>query len=161
MNILAIDPGDEKTAVCVIDTETLKPVHFTISDNWYYESYLLMEIVKMYKIDIVAIEMISSYGMSVGRHVFDTCVWIGRFIQMLKKHSCNYVYRYEEKKHILGQISGNDKMIRRALIDRFAVHDFKTGKGVRNNPDFFHGFKKDVWAAYAVGLTFIETKMEV
>ena len=105
------------------------------------------------------IEMVASYGMAVGREVFDTVLWIGRFyealsIQMAQKP--RLLCRIEEKRHICHDSRANDPAIRRALIDRFATHDLKNGKGTSKNPDFFYGFKADIWAAYAVGLTAIE-----
>lgn len=105
------------------------------------------------------IEMVASYGMSVGRDVFDTTVWIGRFYQVLSDQCpVRMLCRIEEKKHICHDSRANDTAIRRALIDRFAAHDLKNGKGTKKKPDFFYGFKADVWAAYALGLTAIENR---
>ena len=105
------------------------------------------------------IEMVASYGMPVGREVFDTVLWIGRFYQTLNACcSVRLLCRIEEKRHICHNTRANDAAIRRALIDRFADHDLKNGRGTKKAPDFFYGFKADIWAAYAVGLTAIENR---
>ena len=110
--------------------------------------------------------MIASYGMPVGKEVFDTCVWIGRFIEDMncipqdRITVTEYIYRKDEKINICNSMKAKDSNIRQALIDRFAQHDFKNGKGKKSNPDFFYGFSKDVWSAFAVGITYLDKKKD-
>lgn len=157
MIVLAIDPGNVESAYCIINSETLTPLDFGKCDN----QDILEEIIRCFDGDIVVVERIAPYGMAVGRDVYETAECWGRFIQKAEdtKKKTGFVYRKDEKLHICGDSRANDTNIRHALIDRFAKHDFKTGKGTKKNPDFFYGFKADIWAAYAVGITYIETKM--
>ncbi len=94
--------------------------------------------------------MIASYGLAVGKEVFETCVWIGRFIECFKCPFTWYIYRKEEKMNLCGSMKAKDSNIRQALIDRFGVVGTKREKG------WFYGFKKDIWSAYAVGVTFLD-----
>jgi hypothetical protein len=87
--------------------------------------------------------------------VFDTCLWIGRFIQAAEQET-ELIYRKEEKMSLCGNTRAKDSNIRQALIDRYAKHDFKTGKGTKKNPDTFYGVSKDVWQAIAVAVTAYE-----
>lgn len=154
MKVLAIDPGNEKSAWCMVNTETLKPMAFGKEEN-----QVVLTAVQHLSYDSIVIERVASYGMAVGREVFETCEWVGRFTQAARVPP-DYVYRREEKLHICGDSRAKDANIRRALIDRFAKHDLKNGKGTKKNPDWFYGFSADVWAAYAVGVTYIETTLK-
>lgn len=158
--ILAIDPGNIQSAYCVIDKQTYKPLEFGKIDNEDLKTKLKNDI-KFYPIDAFAIEMIASYGMPVGKEVFDTCVWIGKFIESFDCSLTDYIYRKDEKMNLCGSMKAKDSNIRQALIDRFATFDFKNGKGTKKNQDFFYGFSKDVWAAYAVGVTWLDKQKEL
>ena len=148
--ILAIDPGNIESAYCIMDSDTYTPIKFGKVEN----EMLLYEVEKE-KYDKLVVEMIASYGLAVGKSVFDTCVWIGRFIQASPK-DYEYIYRKEEKMNLCGSMKAKDTNIRQALIDRFATFDFKNGKGKKDNKDFFYGFSKDMWAAFAVGCTYLD-----
>ena len=155
--ILAIDPGNIESAYVVID-ENLKPVEFGkfVNENVRCEARRLFN--KYHPNIHVVIEMVASYGMPVGKEVFDTCVWIGRFYELFGDGYVSFIYRKDVKLNICGDSRAKDKNIRQALIDRFAQHDFKSGKGTKKNPDWFYGFKDDIWQAYAVGVTYYDLK---
>lgn len=155
--IIAIDPGNTQSGYCVIDRNTLRPLEFGKIDNAELLQKLSSAGAQGWRWAVI--EMVASYGMPVGREVFDTVLWIGRYYQVL--NACcpvRLLCRIEEKRHICHDSRANDTAIRRALIDRFAAHDLKNGKGTKKAPDFFYGFKADVWAAYALGLTAIENR---
>lgn len=161
MRIIGLDPGNEKSAYCIIDGYSLRPLDFAKLENEALRRYL-REQVTFDENDRGAIEMVASYGMAVGREVFDTCRWIGRFEETLERKLYvppTLIYRREEKLHICHDSRAKDANIRRALIDRFAQHDLKNGKGTKKDPDWFYGMAADCWAAYAVAITFAETKM--
>lgn len=160
MNILAIDPGNKQSAYAVIEMPEFKLLDFGKIENekllenleyWFYTDSF---------IDAIAIEMIASYGMSVGKDIFETCVWIGRFVQALQGEDITYIYRKEEKMTLCGNTKAKDSNIRQALIDRYAKHDYKNGKGTKANKDVFYGVSADVWQAIAVGVTYWEGKQQ-
>jgi hypothetical protein len=107
--------------------------------------------------DLIAIEMIASYGMPVGREVFETCVWIGRFVQAACALPCEYVYRKDVKLYLCGNARAKDSNVRQAIIDRFGGKDKAIGR--KKNPGPLHGVKGDLWAALAVGL-YVADSME-
>lgn len=147
--ILAIDPGNEQSAYVFLKERDLSPQSFAKCDN----VELLYMIRKLYKPEHVAIEMIASYGMAVGKEVFETCVWIGRFQEALIQNDAkniHYIYRKEEKINLCGSMKAKDSNIIQALKDRFG------DKGTKNKPGWFYGFSKDIWQAYAVGVTFFD-----
>lgn len=152
--VLAIDPGNIDSAYCVINTEDLKPIAFDKVGNAVLTTLVKDEL----QFDEFVIERVQSYGMAVGKSVFQTCEWTGRFVQIAsdKGVPISYIYRKDEKLHICGDSRAKDTNIRRALIDRFAKHDLENGKGGKKNPDFFFGFRADIWAAYSCGITYIE-----
>lgn len=148
--ILSIDPGNVESGYCLIDSKTYKPIEFGKIDN----VQMLMKVIEL-KYDYLITEMIASYGMPVGKEVFETCVWIGRFIQARNCADFDYIYRKEEKMNLCGSMKAKDSNIRQALIDRFGEVGTKKEKG------FFYGFKKDIWAAFAVGVTWLDKQKEL
>lgn len=159
MRILGIDPGNIQSAYCLIDAETLRPLEVGKLENEALRRYLRNEL-SFGEQDRAAIEMIASYGMPVGREVFDTCRWIGRYEEVLSRKLYippTLIYRQQEKLHICHDSRAKDTNIRRALIDRFAQHDLKNGKGTKKDPDWFYNFSgTDMYAAYCVCLVMAE-----
>jgi hypothetical protein len=144
-HILAIDPGTTQTAwVYLVDGIPLS------HGKWPNEDVLAKLRSSPLGDELLAVEMIASYGMPVGAEVFDTCVWIGRFLQAYDGPHVR-VFRREVKLHLCASPRANDASIRQAILDRFGGKEAAVGKKAKPGP--LYGIKADVWAALAVGLT--------
>ena len=172
MELFAIDPGNKESAYVLLniaDSYDVKkgcfiyhPQSITLRRFGKESCWTVAEILENWLASalhneprVVAIERVQAMGMPVGYEIFETCEWIGRYSQLCDLHCVapQYVYRLEEKITLCNDSKAKDANIRQALIDRFAKHDFKNGKGTKANPDVFYGFKADIWAAMAVATT--------
>lgn len=145
---LAIDPGTSESAYALIDGTTCRPIEVAIVAN--DDLRLVLASYRMRDAH-TAIEMVASYGMAVGAEVFETCVWIGRFIEVASGHP-DLVYRRDVKLHHCHSSKAKDANISQALIDRFASGEPNRGKGTKAAPGWFYGFHDDIWQAYALAV---------
>lgn len=146
MIILGIDPGPVDSAYAILNKE-LRPIQFAKIPN---DELIALIDEHAKACECVAIENVESFGMAVGKEVFQTCVWIGRFTERVLMAGGNfkYVYRKEVKSNLCHSLKAKDSNIRQALIDRFGP------VGVKANKGWFYGVSKDVWSAIAVGTTY-------
>ena len=99
--ILAIDPGNIESGYVIVehDGEEIRRV----LEAGKIDNNVLLPLIaqKLYGNGYdVAIEMIAGMGMTVGQEVFDTCVWIGRFWQIVlweTGYEPTRIFRREEK----------------------------------------------------------------
>lgn len=154
--ILSIDPGNKESAYCLIEKKTYKPIEFGKLDNNRLIDKINSLENSLENIDRLVIEMVANYGMPVGKEVFDTCVWIGRFVEEFINYvnpQYTYIYRKDVKMNLCNSMRAKDSNIRQALIDRFGEVGTKRKKG------WFYGFKADIWSAYAVGITYLDNEV--
>lgn len=159
MVLLAIDPGNRQSGYVLV--EVIDGKIDRVMDKGKVNNLVLLRLIEDREdITDVAIEMVASYGMAVGATVFETCVWIGRFMQQVKTFIPNAdmhrIYRKDEKITICGSMKAKDSNIRQALVDIYAPGEDNYGKGTKDNPGFFYGFKSDIWQAFAVAHTYVE-----
>jgi hypothetical protein len=154
--LLAIDPGNTESAYVIID-ETCRPGRFDKIRN--DDMLALIEGSAMAGLSDAVIEMVASYGMAVGADVFETCVWIGRFYQVLEDRCFEpgLIKRHPIKLHHCHSANAKDSNITQALVDRFAPGQPNHGKGTKASPGWFYGFKSDIWAAYALAVYAMDT----
>lgn len=147
MKVLAIDPGNEKSAYCIWDGS--KILDFGKINNDALIDFIAQDCLHLKdSFDFVVIEMIASYGMPVGKEVFETCLFIGRIQQLCANYDfkAELIYRKDVKMHFCQSMKAKDSNIRQALIDRFG------DKGTKKAPGLTYGISADVWSAFAIGV---------
>ncbi len=149
MMLLAIDPGPTQSAW--LELADGLPVAFAIEPN-----DLVLDRVRDTTASVLAMEMIASYGMSVGAEVFQTCVWSGRLIQRWADRPgrglIRPLYRRDVKMHLCASMRATDANVRQALIDRYGPGK-AAAVGLKASPGPLYGVSKDVWAALGVAVT--------
>ena len=158
LKIRAIDPGPEMSAF--VDWNGKEILGFgKVQNDWFVSSEPDFD-----GIDLMVIEMVASYGMAVGKDVFETVFWTGRIYEACLSADirCERLYRRDVKMYLCGNAQAKDTNIMTAIIDRFdPLRKFgKYGKGTKSNPGPFFGFAKDVWAAFGVALTAFNREVE-
>lgn len=144
---LCVDPGTTESAFVQYDDGKI------LGHGKIPNADLLSMLPQLANGSEVAIEMISHYGsgMAVGREVFETCLWIGRYIQAVAPKPVRLVIRREVKQYLCGSDRAKDGNIRQALIDKLGA------PGVKKNPGATYGLAGDEWQALAVAVTASET----
>ncbi len=142
--LLAIDPGTTHSGLVIM-------VDGRVTSSQVTENHEVLEELAIHHGTPVAIEMIASYGMAVGKEVFETCVWVGRFIQAAAPHQVRLVYRKDVKLHLCGSPRAKDANIRQALIDRWGGKAEAIGTVKKPGP--LYRVKSHAWAALGVAVT--------
>lgn len=175
MRLLCVDPGPVKSGWVLLEDD--KPVKHGWNDNGDLRKWILTEAISG-KLDELVIEDVTHMGMAVGKDVFETVRWSGRFDpDCLAK----FIDRKQVKLNLCGNPRAKDPNIRQAIIDRYggdsvAIGGKKCqtckGKGWRGRgrPPCdeckatgyehplgpLHGISGHVWSALAVGLTYLD-----
>ena len=151
--MIAIDPGPRQSGwvICTPDRRCL-PVNYGITSN---EALRLRLGLRAPWPEICAIEMIGAYGMAVGADIFETCIWIGRFMEAAGVPTA-LILRREVKLHLCNSVRAKTGEVRQATRDCYEP----TGGGKRPRigtkaqPGPLYGIKDHAWEALAVALTF-------
>jgi hypothetical protein len=160
--IIAIDPGPVQSAIVCWDGTAI--LDTALEDNATILDLVTLSTGQLY------IEMFQGMGMPVGAEVFQSCVWIGRFLQAYEDGSGGrhaiLVRRNKIKGHHCNREAAKDGNIRQALIDRFGApwtwtvpDPAKPKKRVKVGGVTF-GLHDDLWQAFALAVYAFDTQSQ-
>ncbi len=142
VSVLAIDPGTHQSgfAKYVKDGGVLASGVIPNAD--------ILDLIVKTDADLLAIERIVNYGMAVGQETFDTCIWIGRMVQVWPNpDEVMLIQRGAVKKHVCGTGKAKDPQVREALIKMIGL------PGTKKAPGPTYGVTSHAWAALGVAVT--------
>lgn len=158
MSVLAIDPGYEQSAWVLFDGQRVvrHGIHANVAMMARFivsRDPLFAETDGFGAPEAVVFEQIESFGMAVGREVFETVFWTGRMFQA----ACGMALRVDRmsrkrvKLHLCESTRAQDSNIRTALMDRFGGKEAAVGRVKSQGP--LYGIKSHEWSALAIAVT--------
>ena len=182
--ILSIDPGSRITGWTILEPRSGDLPGVVEHGNTPTKEFLeWLRGNDTIQVTQAVIEHIGHYGtgMSAGADVFETCIHIGRMIEILRPIPVEKVRRQSIKTQLCGRPTAKDTNVRQALIDRWggdaqALGAVKCltckgkgwcgrgrpaclacgGNGWEVAPGPLHGISKHAWSALAVGVYYLE-----
>lgn len=145
--IIGIDPGNKESGWVIVSPDRRIESSGVMENNLILKS--LEDIAECEFPRIIGIEWIQSMGMAVGKEVFETCLWAGRFAQA----ACcpvRLVPRGKIKLHHCQSARAKDGNIVQSLKDKYG------DKGTKKDPGFFFGVSSHAWQAFAVAAYLME-----
>ena len=157
--ILSVDPGPVQSAYLLYDPEAMTYPLVALTSG-KVENAVLRQRLRTDKIlscaPVLVIEKVEHYGMPVGREVFDTVFWSGRFVEAwggsYGAGPCALLPRREVKLHLCRSPKATDATIRQALLDQFGGKEHAIGK--KKAPGPLYGIHKDLWSCLALAVTY-------
>jgi hypothetical protein len=157
---VAIDPGTEQSAYivfsCLEEIDEFGTLPNITLERMLRDRCYRGRSMPGLTFDHLAIEMVASYGKPVGEEVFQTVLWIGRFLAAYNgPHTL--IKRTAVKMHLCHSLTKvTDGVIRQRLIDLYGGKEKAIGKKAAPGP--LYGFKADQWQALAVAWTWYEQR---
>jgi hypothetical protein len=143
MTIIGIDPGNKQSGWCCVQDGK-------IVGSGVMENKQLINLTAFNGRDVtLAIEWIQAMGMAVGKEVFETCFWAGRFAQM-HRGPVRLIPRGRIKLHHCGSARAKDGNVAQSLRDKYG------DKGTKAAPGYFYGVSSHAWQAFAVAAYVME-----
>lgn len=181
MRVLGIDPGTRESAwVLYESTSAEKPLlayGWDLNEevlNMLREAYQRGRLIGTSTLNAVeaplrvGIEMIAHYGtgMSVGKEVFETCLWIGRFMEAVEGGSGRVclVHKKWVCEHLCNDTRAKSKNINQALLDMLGppwvtVEKIGPKGGVTKTrvPGPTNGMADHKWSALSIAVTLAQS----
>jgi hypothetical protein len=148
MHVIALDPGYRESAF--VHYDGVRVLAHGIEAN---EQLLSDLTASGYGHDVVLVieEMQIFAGHGVGKEVFDSVFWSGRFAQAWTPRPFERLLRSKVRGH-LGASKGGDAAVRQALIERFGPYK-EDAIGRSKTPGPLFGIKSHTWSALAIAVT--------
>ncbi len=145
MRLLAIDPGTTESGWCEL-------LDGKLVNSGTSENAALVANLGVFPRRTVIIEMVACYGMAVGKETFETCVWIGRFLEAAG--GAHRMYRLDVKTHLCHSARAKDTNVWQAILDRYGGKEKAVGN--KKKPGPLYGVKSHARAALALGLAWMD-----
>jgi hypothetical protein len=150
--LVGIDPGTTHSGHVALDAEGHVRLTGVVRNEVLLEQ---LHLGLLCDAPMLAIEWVSSFGMPVGREVFETCRWVGRFQQAWHAPAdVVLITRSEIKLQLCRSARAKDPNIRQALIDLYqptgggAIPQIGTAR--QKGP--LYGVHSHAWSALAVAV---------